>query len=504
MSAYYPLFRKRTPPPPGKMVKKEVEVGEEVAVLGSAAASCVERLSFRSSSLTYQNRRQCSVLFPPSVEEMQLIDSSETLLSLVGERGFPINSSTESQLYWKRQVAIISCDVDDPERITSIRVRGQKINEVDAKGVISKLKGLVTTAIDPSDGNRLYVAPTRHDLSKMTISGCKRKFQHTVIEEGKLRVAVVYSEDDGIDGVDLGVYKAVGYTAGNGNFLVLERCENEDPASIPKPQSVGSPVLFDQSVFRSNQEGRVAVLLKALGIPYLDENSLEQVSDVDGHKYSIDFMIYPDDPSRAAYLEVKPFRPIREEIMKAVAVFRATNVPVFLVWGKYFVQGIGMWNDKHGVCNEKNRFNDIRKYEEGIRAIKISRVDGKVACDEGYYFMTNNSAVGAIWVETTEMDDNPGPLPFDHQKLAELLDKGKRKFNREKRDKFRMTGRIRKSTRVRSSSTGKIYKPNDGFKAYLFKDVMEPCTDASQPGMSDCFSPETRAAFKQAEEFTFV
>ena len=444
------------------------------------------------------------MLFPPSVEEMQLIDSSETLLSLVGEKGFPINSSTESQRYWKRQVAIISCDLDDPERITSIRVRGQKINEVDAKGVISKLKGLVTTAIDPYDGNRLYVAPTRHDLSKMTISGCKRKFQHTVEEEGKLRVAVVYSEDDGIDGVDLGVYKAVAYTGGNGNFLVLERCDDEDPASIPKPQSVGSPVLFDQNVYRSNQEGRIAVLLKAFEIPFIDENSLEQVSDVDGHKYSIDFMIYPDDPSRAAYLEVKPFRPIREEIMKAVAVFRATNIPVFLVWGKYFVQGIGMWNDKH----EKNGFKYIRKYEDGIRAIKISRVDGKVICDEGYYFMTNNSAVGASWVEITGKDDDPGRLeaamPFDYEKVAALLDKGKRKFNREKRDRFHMSGRIRKSTRIRSSSTGKLYKPTDGFKAYLFKDVLEPPTDASQPGMSDCFSPETRAAFKKAEEFTFV
>ena len=375
------------------------------------------------------------------------------------------------------------------------------MNEVDAKGVISKLKGLVTTAIDPYDGNRLYVAPTRHDLSKMTISGCKRKFQHTVDEEGKLRVAVVYSEDEGIDGVDLGVYKAVHFTAGNGNFLVLERCDDEDPESIPKPQSVGCPVLFDKSVYRSNQEGRIAVLLKALGIPYLDETHLEQVSDIDGHKYSIDFMIYPDDPSRAAYLEVKPFRPIREEIMKAVSVFRTTNLPVFIVWGKYFVQGIGMWNDKHA----KNGFNDIRKYEDGIRAIKISRVEGKVTCDEGYYFMTNNSAVGASWVEVTETDDTiVGPLPFDHQKLAELLDKGKRKFNREKRDKFKMEGRIRKSTRVRSSATGKIYKPTDGFKAYLFKDVLEPSSEASQPGMSDCFSPETREAFKKAEEFEFV
>ena len=160
-----------------------------------------------------------------------------------------------------------------------------------------------------------------------------------------------------------------------------------------------------------------------------------------------------------------------------------------------------VYYDKH----EKNGFKDIRKYEDGIRAIKISRVEGKVTCDEGYYFMTNNSAVGGSWVEVTETDDTiAGPLPFDHQKLAELLDKGKRKFNREKRDKFRMEGRIRKSTRVRSSSTGKTYKPTDGFKAYLFKDVLEPSSEVSQPGMSDCFSPETREAFKKAEEFKFV
>ena len=430
-------------------------------------------------------------------KSMQLIVSSGALLSLVGEAGFPINSSTESQLFWKRQVAIISCASDDPERITSIRIRGQKINEVDVGGKISKLKGLVSTGIDPKDRNTIYVAPTRHDLSKMTIAGCKRKFHHTAHADGRLRVAVVYSEDDGLDGVDLGVYRAAAYTEGNGNYLVLERCES-DPQDIPKPQSVGSPVIVDQTVFRSNQEGRVAVLLRAFQIPFLDESSIEEVSDMDGHKYRIDFMIYPDTPNLAAYLEVKPFRPIREEILKAVAVFRATNIPVFIVWGKHFVQGLGMWSDKHSATG----FKDVRKYEDGIRAMKVHSVDGKVTCDEGYYFMTNNSAVGGVW-EETEVAENTAPLPFDHKRLVHMLDLGKRRFNAARRDQLQMTGRIRKSTRIRSAATGKTYKPVDGFKAYLYKDILEPSVDPSMPGPSDCFSPETRAAFKAAEEHTF-
>ena len=301
-----------------------------------------------------------------------------------------------------------------------------------------------------------------------------------------------------MDGVDLGVYAAVAYTDGNGNYLVLQRCEAEDPQTIPKPQSVGSPVVVDGTVFRSHQEGRVAVLLRALDIPYLDETALEQVSDANGHKYNIDFLIYPDDPERVAYLEVKPFRPIREEILKAVVVVRTTNIPVFLVWGRHFVQGIGMWNDKH----RENGFHDVRKYEEGIRATKLHSVGGRVVCDEGYYFMTNNSAVGRRWEECEPAGETTA-MPFEQKKLAELLDRGVRRISRKRRDRFHMTGRVRKTTRVRSAASGKTYRPADGFKAYLFRDVLESHANPTLPGASDCFSVETRAAFRAAEDHVF-
>lgn len=426
------------------------------------------------------------------------VETTEHLLSLVGEVGKEINSSDEALLYWKRQVAILSCDPADEERITSIRIKGQKMYDVNAAGSMSQVKGLTSTAIDSTNGHTIYMAPTRHDLTKTSISACKRMFQHTVSLKGTIRVAVVYSEEEGgIDGVDLGVYKAMAFTQGAGNYLVLERCLDVELDSIPKPRSVGVPVLVDRCLFRSTQEGRVAVLLRALDIPYVDETHLEQVSDLDGHKYHIDFMIYPNDPERAAYLEVKPFRPIREEVLKAAAVCRQTNVPVFIVWGKHFVQGIGKWNDKHDATG----FRDVRRYEDGIRAMKVHLVNGRVECDEGYYFMTNGSAIGEVWEETDGEGVKVQVFPFDQKKIVDHLDKGKRRFNRTKRDRFRMTGRIRKTTRIHSDVTGKWYKPIDGFRSYLFKDTLEASGEG--PGPSDCFSIETRAAFKVAEEYDF-
>lgn len=443
---------------------------------------------------------------------MQPVESSAELLRLVGPLGRAIGDSTESQLYWKRQVSILSCDPADEDAITSLRVRGQKMNAVDARGVLGRIKGLVTTAIDPGDGGTVYVAPTRYDASKLSIAGCKRKFKHSAEVGSVLRVAVVYSEDESIDGVDLGAYKASAYTEGNGNFLVLERCTDDAAAAlaaVPLPRSVGTPVAYGGVVFRSTLEGRMAVLLAALGIPYLTEGALEQVADMDGRKYQIDFMIYPDDAERAAYLEVKPFRPIREEILKAVAVHRITNVPVFIVWGRHFVQGIGMWSDKHAEGPGAG-FREVRKYEEGIRALRVCRSadGGAIACDEGYYFMTNNAATGAVWEEAAEAADDvaPAALPFDHARAVRLLDAGRRRLGRRTRDALRMAGRIRKTTRlVAADGSGKVYRPADGFKAHLFKDVLERAGPpaASAPGVTDCFSAETRAAFRQAAEHAF-
>ena len=98
-----------------------------------------------------------------------------------------------------------------------------------------------------------------------------------------------------------------------------------------------------------------------------------RVYNPDGVGYDVDFLIYPQDRRLVAYLEVKPYKPHRGEIVKAMALVERTEIPVFIVWGRHFVQGIGTAHDK-----ELGR-EACPRYTQGVQAMKVHRdVDGDV------------------------------------------------------------------------------------------------------------------------------
>lgn len=424
------------------------------------------------------------------------------LLKIVSPFGKAISECEESNLYWTQARNIIGCHPTDDDRILSLRLVGDKLKIISASGDVAKLKGLTSSAIDPDDGFKIYVAPTRHAASNMSIADCKKKFRHTSEHAFPTRVAVVFDEARGIDGVDLGIYKAHEYAEGGGNFMIMVRCDDGDEAQklrLPPPSSIGKAVMYDGKVYRSHQEARVAVLLHALDIPFLNENEFEtRVSTPDGHKYDVDFKIYPTDKDRVAYLEVKPHKPTRGEIMKAVALFKSSDVPVFIVWGKYFVQSIGVWVDKH-----PSNGCATPKYADGIQAMCIHREEqsGRVVCEEGYYFMASDLAEGIEWGEETErIPACSDVLPIDADAMLRHLDGGTRRFGPKRRARLGLTRKIQKSVRLVSKHTQKCYKPTDGFKAHLFKDVV----DGERRGVPpDPFSSTAKAAFALAENYRF-
>lgn len=424
-------------------------------------------------------------------------------LATLQPHGGVIGDDAEKQAFWIQQPHMLSYDTHDANLITSIRIRGEHLHKVSANKDPSTLSKLRSTGLDPDD-NRLYVSPTNHRAGRLTYSLCMKQYARTAAQRGKIRVAVVY---DNYDGIDLGVYTAVAFSSGCNNFLILEPDFAANPQDIQRPASIGTGVVVDGVAYRSRHEGQFAVLLARLGIPFDTERSNPTVATNDGGKYVVDFKIYPEDPERVAFVELKPFFPTREEVDKAVTLHRKTSVDVFVVWGE-MCQGLGVHADKFGV---DGKIRPDHSYDRGLRAMKVHTDEhGYVKKDEGYYFMANNAAKGMEWREVEEAEADGArpvqvnPTVFHAARLAEVLDQGARVLTRERMRSLRLVGRVQKSTRIRSTATGKVYRAVDGLKAHLYKDeVLDARADPEMPDPSDWNSLEVREAFRAARSAVF-
>tara|TARA_B110001452_G_C15226652_1_gene425116 strand:+ start:83 stop:1435 length:1353 start_codon:yes stop_codon:yes gene_type:complete len=440
---------------------------------------------------------------PPSVSCD--VTTTEGLLACENDQGEAASSfatsiadNDASKVYWFANRDMVGCDPDEPDRLVHLRILGAKLRNVDAKGSVTNVIGMRSTCIDVDDDFTIYFPPTK--MGRDVLGACKRKMQHTAANAYPVRVSIVFAETPEVEGVDMGVYNATDYTANNGNFLILKRCrEGTSISTVPTPRSIGVAATYKEYTYRSHQEMRVAVLLEGLDIPFLYENAIDRkVYTCEGAGYEVDFMIYPADRDRVAYLEVKPYKPHRGEIAKAVALFRRTDIPVFVVWGSHFVQGVGVSTDKDISLGMTPRYTD------GIQAMKIHRgPGGNVTYEEGYYFMASDRADGGLWEE----DKGPRPnksdvLPIVHDEIVQFLDRGVFEFGERRKERLGLTSRlIRKTTRLVSPWTKKCYRPARGFRAYLFKDSVEGEGDMWEAGPNDAFSRETRSAFEKAEHF---
>lgn len=437
---------------------------------------------------------------------MQSVETVERVLELA-PHGRLVNTSVDSQVHWRGQKAILHHDENDPRAVDSVRMRGDTFFEVEeVSDDYSNVRRLTSCAIDAETG-RILVAPTGQRNTKMTIAQCKDSFIYSVDRECKVRVAVIFSEEDGIEGVDLGWYTAVEFSGrSNGCFLVLERDEELSFDVFPFVQRIGQPTVVTTSegttvVTNSAQEGRFIRLFDALGIPFIDENRMTPIRLPNGTKYPVDYMIYPEDPEHQAYVEVKPFRPTDVEIMKAGELHRSTGVDVYIVWGEHFVPGLGVDADKWTPRGEMAR---DAKYISGIRGARIfTNAGGEIDYEDGYYFMANDKAGGNVWEEEETGGSAPAPTDlYRNRALARYLERGGRTINKRRRARFEMRPTVRAASRVVTTS-GRRFRPVDTFKAHLYRFrpfALHKPSSHLVPGPGDWNSDRIQAAFRAARE----
>lgn len=427
----------------------------------------------------------------------------EELKELV-PRATEIASNPLAQVHWRGQKMIFGYDEDNEDIINSVRVNGCKLFRVDADGDPSTIKHeLTATGIDAKDG-RIYIAPTNHKPSKLNFVACRRKFARMTdaAVPPRVRVGVVYSEVNGIEGLDLGWYVTAGYSGyNNGSYLILEPETDEHAANeYPHVERIGMPTVVDGTVTNSLHEARFIAFLKSLSIPFLDETRLKPIVLSDGRGYAVDFMIYPDDPERQAYIELKRGRPMHDEIMKVGELHRETGVNVYLVWGDKWVAGLGVQNDKWDAQTGRMRTGD---YENGIRAARVyTNDDGQVAWEGDYYFMANDRAGGLKWEKEDGTDDTTHQTTVLHDRvLMRRLARGLKTPG--PRSAIHKRPIVRATTRV-ASSDGQRYRPVDVFQPHLFRYApfaVDTPSSHLQAGANDWNSSRMRAAYKAARDF---
>ena len=437
---------------------------------------------------------------------MESVHTVERVLELAPHARV-VNTSAESQVHWRGQKGILHFDESDPKMVDSIRMRGDNFFELShVKDDFSNLRRLTSCAIDAETG-RLIIAPTAHRNARITIAQCKDNFLYSVDKGGKVRVAVIFSEEDGIEGVDLGWYTAAEFTGrGNGAFLILERDEDISLDVFPFVEHIGVPTVVTTSggntvVTNSVQEGRFVRLFDALGIPFVDENRMTPIRLPNGSLYPVDYMIYPDDPDYQAYVEVKPFRPTDVEIMKAGELHRTTGIDVYIVWGEQFVPGLGVESDKWSPTGDMVR---DAKYTSGIRGAKIfTNEKGEIDYEDGYYFMANDKAGGNEWIEDTqEAQKSSITHVYRNKALSKFLERGGRVITKKRRERFAMRPTIRSSSRLVTTS-GRRFRPVDVFKAHLYRfkpfAINRPSSHII-PGPGDWNSERIQMAFRKARD----
>lgn len=434
---------------------------------------------------------------------MDTVDTVESLLG-IAPHGKNISDHPGSQIHWRGQKSIFAYDTSNEDIINSIRIMGERLYAVEADGEPQRLRQLSSTGIDTGD-QRIYVAPTAHRNSKLTYASCRTKFLKTFEANSNVRVGVVYSETNGIEGVDLGWYKVIGYSGSkSGSFLILEPNEELDFAAYPDVDRVGIPMVVGNTVTNSQHEGRFQVFLQSLGIPYMDEHQLPVYTLSTGGKYAIDYKIYPNDPHREAFVELKQTRPTHTEIMKAGELHRMTGIPVFLVWGDTFTPGLGVDADKWDPSGRSMKRGD---YNDGIRASRVfTNEDGEIDYAGEFYFMANDKAKGETWERVMEEEDESSVDLYTNKGLSNLIHRknknGRVTIGTVRRMTMFPRPTITKRTRV-VTLDGARYRPTDTFKPYLFRynpfRVHKPSTYAD-PGPSDWNSDIMKHAYQSARD----
>jgi hypothetical protein len=128
-------------------------------------------------------------------------------------------------------------------------------------------------------------------------------------------------------------------------------------------------VRFNGISFGSTLEGRNAVFLTKLSIPY-DTKILLNTENF--NTYKIDYLVFPDDPNRRFFIECNA-NPLSLQETKNYCVNKLL-IPVFLLYGNFGVP-----------------YSIGTDFPDGYSGIRFHLQDGRVVRDEGYAFMQRNN-----------------------------------------------------------------------------------------------------------------
>lgn len=153
-------------------------------------------------------------------------------------------------------------------------------------------------------------------------------------------------------------------------------------------------------------------------------------------------------------------------------------------------------------------------YDDGIRAARVhTTARGKLAYDDGYYFMANDRVEGRTWTEVANVGSAPltrrsveALLPVEdlyrHRALEQLLARGRTTLSKRRQRGLALRPTLRASSRV-VTSDGKCFRPVDVFRPHLFRyrpfHAHRPSTHR-RPGASDWNSARMRHAYAVARD----
>ena len=164
-------------------------------------------------------------------------------------------------------------------------------------------------------------------------------------------------------------------------------CSSEDESPTPREEVFsGSTVAavtveFQGERYDSKTEAKYAVFMNRMKVPFARQVGTGVLSNPSGNyfEYKIDFKVYPDNPSKSFFVEIKPFKPnaAQEQLCHDVAN-KYPGTPVYLLYGDFGVPY------PIGTEFRKNEYN-------GIRYLATNEVSAQRS--EGYVFMDRNDEI---------------------------------------------------------------------------------------------------------------
>tara|TARA_B100000214_G_scaffold360477_1_gene322891 strand:+ start:3611 stop:4504 length:894 start_codon:yes stop_codon:yes gene_type:complete len=178
------------------------------------------------------------------------------------------------------------------------------------------------------EGDMIYVCGDKNLITRNCF--CKN-----ITDKYPVRVCIY--TDDGYKDIGWGLPNKIsqdGRYVVNIGAVIQEQFSNFEYPEYPgEIKLTGNWTLFDGWIYESTLEARYAKFFKLLNIPFIQQPP--PLPSINGDWWRIDFIIWPCDPVKKCFIEIKPGRPYEEEEMKCeTAAVYVSPHPVILLYGE--------------------------------------------------------------------------------------------------------------------------------------------------------------------------